>query len=280
MRGENMEKKELFSIGEVSRLYHVSVSTLRHYDRISLLKPEVSDPKTGYRYYSVRQFECLNTIRYLRALDTPLDEIRELLKNRDLEKICELLKKQKTAVKKRRQELERIERKIDHRLCQISDAMASQLEQITLIKNPPRRAAAIRAGVAPRSWLDLECFIRELEGKEEDGIIFLGKVGVGILKEHLEVDKYSPYDLVFLLLDQEDNFQGSTILLPEETALSIRFQGGHENAAAHYEQLLSDIRKRGLTICGFSREVTMIDYGLTNDASKFVTEIQIPVTGL
>ena len=33
-----------------------------------------------------------------------------------------------------------------------------------------------------------------------------------------------------------------------------------------------------LQIVGFSREVTLIDYGITNDTEKFVTEICIPVT--
>ncbi len=32
-----------------------------------------------------------------------------------------------------------------------------------------------------------------------------------------------------------------------------------------------------MTVCGTSREITLIDYGLTNDPEKFVTEIQIPV---
>ena len=34
----------------------------------------------------------------------------------------------------------------------------------------------------------------------------------------------------------------------------------------------------GLAVSGFSREITMIDYGITNDPEKFVTEICIPVT--
>ncbi len=32
-----------------------------------------------------------------------------------------------------------------------------------------------------------------------------------------------------------------------------------------------------LKIAGSSREIIMIDYGLTNDREKFVTEITIPV---
>ena len=32
-----------------------------------------------------------------------------------------------------------------------------------------------------------------------------------------------------------------------------------------------------MEIAGFSREITLIDYGITNDQDKFVTEICIPV---
>lgn len=70
-----MAERELFQIGEVARMYHLSVGTLRHYERIGLLAPERTDPATGYRYYSARQLEQLTSIRYLRALDMPLEEI-------------------------------------------------------------------------------------------------------------------------------------------------------------------------------------------------------------
>ena len=75
--------QELFSIGDVAQLFHLSVSSLRHYETIGLLTPEYTDPATGYRYYGPRQFEVLNTIRYLRALDMPLGQIRAFLRNRD-----------------------------------------------------------------------------------------------------------------------------------------------------------------------------------------------------
>jgi len=90
-----MEKNDLFQIGEVSRLFHVSAGTLRHYEKIGLLQPEYTDPDTGYRYYSVRQFECLNTIRYLRALDMPLENIMQFLENRYLDHMCRLLQRQR-----------------------------------------------------------------------------------------------------------------------------------------------------------------------------------------
>ena len=102
-----MSGGELFRIGEVARLFHLSVSTLRHYERLGLVTPERVDPDTGYRYYSARQFEALNTVRYLRALDMPLEEISDFVHNRDLDNIQAKLRQQRETVARKRAELER-----------------------------------------------------------------------------------------------------------------------------------------------------------------------------
>ena len=54
-----MENKKLFQIGDVAKMFHISVGSLRRYEQAGLLKPEYTDPETGYRYYSARQFEVL-----------------------------------------------------------------------------------------------------------------------------------------------------------------------------------------------------------------------------
>lgn len=71
----------------MAKLFHLSVSSIRHYERCGLITPEYVDPETGYRYYSTRQFEPFNTIRYLRALDMPLEEIEDFLHDRDVAKM-------------------------------------------------------------------------------------------------------------------------------------------------------------------------------------------------
>lgn len=272
-----MENNELFPIGEVSRLFHISVELLRHYDRIGLLRPEHVDPRTGYRYYSTRQFECLNTIRYLRALDMPLDKIASFLQNRNLDGIHELLLEQKADVHRRQQALMQIERKIDNRLRQIADSAASELDVIAMTARPARRLAILKKPLIPRNYLDLEVSIRELERDERNSVTFLGKVGVGLSAEHLRQGRFQPYDVVFILLDEEDDFQGRTTLLPECRCAAIRFRGGHDQAPEYYEKLLAFIGQNRLMVAGFSMEITLIDYGLTNDPDQFVTEIQIPV---
>ena len=59
--------------------------------------------------------------------------------------------------------------------------------------------------------------------------------------------------------------------------MRLRVRGSHTDAPAQYRRLLTRIAQEGMQIAGFSREITLIDYGITNDTEKFVTEICIPV---
>ena len=74
-----MEQHKLYRIGEVARMFRLSVGSLRHYETMGILPPAYVDPESGYRYYSTQQFECLNTIRYLRMLDFSLEQIAATL---------------------------------------------------------------------------------------------------------------------------------------------------------------------------------------------------------
>lgn len=132
-----MDRSHRFSIGEVAKLFHISASSLRHYESIGLLTPGYISPDSGYRYYGPEQFEVLNTIRYLRALDMPLTEIEDLLKNRELDRIEEKLRQQKQVVLQKQQELKRIEQKIDHRLHWLLDAQSTPLDTVSLVRLPP-----------------------------------------------------------------------------------------------------------------------------------------------
>ena len=125
-----MEEGKLFQIGDVAKMFHISTGSLRHYEQAGLIQPEYIDPNTGYRYYSIRQFEVLNTIRYLRVLDMPLHQIADFLENRDIEVMEEKLLKQKELVAGKKKELAAIEKKIDHRLQQIRDARNRKLDSI------------------------------------------------------------------------------------------------------------------------------------------------------
>jgi DNA-binding transcriptional MerR regulator len=69
----------LLSIGEFSRLTHVSVKALRHYHDLDLLCPSRIDPDSGYRYYATAQAPTAQLIRRFRDLDMPLEQIKVVL---------------------------------------------------------------------------------------------------------------------------------------------------------------------------------------------------------
>lgn len=85
--------KNYFSIGEAAKAVHTTSETLRHYDRIGLVKPSKKDEWTNYRYYTEQDIVRLNTVRALQLMGLPLQEIKKVLEYDDLEKIVEFLAK-------------------------------------------------------------------------------------------------------------------------------------------------------------------------------------------
>lgn len=92
--------KIYFSVGEAAKAAKITSETLRHYDRIGLIKPSKKDEFTNYRYYTEQDIVRINTIRALQQMDLPLQKIKEVLEYDDFEKIIDFL----TAAEKRADE--------------------------------------------------------------------------------------------------------------------------------------------------------------------------------
>ncbi|MEU3603422.1 MerR family transcriptional regulator [Streptomyces sp. NPDC006798] len=72
----------MFTIGDFARHGRVSARMLRHYDAIGLLRPEHTDPRTGYRHYAAAQLAVLNRIVALKDLGFTLDQVRRIVADR------------------------------------------------------------------------------------------------------------------------------------------------------------------------------------------------------
>ena len=94
-----------FSISEAAKIVGFTSETLRHYDRIDLVKPCEKNPWSGYRYYSEQEIVRLNTIQALRCMDLSLKEIKKVLEYDNLEEIIEFLKR---AEEKANQKIEQL----------------------------------------------------------------------------------------------------------------------------------------------------------------------------
>ena len=69
------KRDNLIPIGRFAFLSQLSRRALRFYDERELLKPAFVDEWTGYRYYSPEQLTSADSIRELREIDLPLDEV-------------------------------------------------------------------------------------------------------------------------------------------------------------------------------------------------------------
>ncbi len=109
---------KMMKIGEMARFNRVSITTLRLYDKVGILKPCYTDPETNYRYYSIHQKARLDMIQYMKELGMSLGEIREILEKGDIELI------ESTLISKKRQVKEEIAQ-MQLRLGAISRAIES-----------------------------------------------------------------------------------------------------------------------------------------------------------
>lgn len=107
----------MYKIGELSKLSQLTVKTIRYYDSVGILTPDMIDRFTGYRYYSAAKLAVCNRIVALKELGFSLDEIQCHLKADTTENITEL-----------------IDRKADELRAVISEA-ESQLKRLGTVKN-------------------------------------------------------------------------------------------------------------------------------------------------
>lgn len=65
----------VYKIGDFANMVNISVRTLRYYDEIGLLKPEIVDKFTNYRYYTDDNIVEAQFITLLKEVGFTLQEI-------------------------------------------------------------------------------------------------------------------------------------------------------------------------------------------------------------
>lgn len=68
----------MIKIGDLAKICNVSTQTLRYYDAEGVLKPDMTDSSSGYRFYSVDAVEKYKKILFYKDLGFSLDEIKKI----------------------------------------------------------------------------------------------------------------------------------------------------------------------------------------------------------
>lgn len=267
----------LVTIGEFSRMTHLSVKALRHYHDVGVLVPADVDPDTGYRLYAASQVPAAQLIRRFRDLEMPLDEVRAVLEASDVQA------RNATVAA----HLERME----HRLQQTSATVASLrlLLQGTGVPTPPSveyrsvrplLTAAVR-GVVPFGACDawLATAFAELERVLEAGqVSATGSSGALYHREFFELDRGEV--VAFLPIAGPLTLAGRVELceLPAADLAVSMHRGAFADIDQTYGALGSFVAARALGGDGPIREHYLVTETDTADVSMHRTEVCWPIT--
>ena len=272
-----MELTEELSIGAFSRVSGLTVKALRHYDEIGLLEPARVDESTGYRYYGLEQARPAEAIRRLRALEVPLDEIRDLL-GADDAVVRERLAVHRARLEGRAVETKRIldelDRIIDGREELVPDSaqLAPELE----VKEVPARRVA---------------FIAERAHMEEMKKVVprnINKVARAVDRRHTgapfckcpapDADGYFETEIGWQVPEGvEVEAPVEVAEYPSSSALVMKHVGPYEDLGRSYRVMAEEMEERGLKPSSAPVEWYETDPQETPDPDDYVTIIEWPV---
>ncbi|MEB2631576.1 MULTISPECIES: MerR family transcriptional regulator [Peribacillus] len=277
------------SIGEMAKLRGVTVDTLRHYDKIGLLKPFHIDPETGYRYYSISQYEVLGTIKELRSIGFSLEEIKQFLTDRNVKKSVQSLQKSMANIQEEIKKLQGIHNILMTRLYNIEHFTNSYSNSDIVIKQfEEREYIQLDRSV---SWADTENLYfgyLELENKIGGIIPALAsnKFGDFIKKEYFdEIRQSSDFSAnlsdyqsqSFILVQGEESEQPTQKI--ENGLFLCSYYGGLTR-----EKMLTQLKKQlhycdthDYIITGDAFRIMQVDVSLTDQYDEAYYEIQIPI---
>ena len=96
-----MKSKIYYSSGQFAKKAHVTLRTIRYYDKQNILKPSAKTP-AGARLYTEADFAKLQQILLLKYLGFSLQDIREMtLASADQQYLLESMRVQKKLIQER-----------------------------------------------------------------------------------------------------------------------------------------------------------------------------------
>lgn len=268
--------QNLFSIGEVASIFGETTETFRHYDRVGLLKPYLVKD-SGYRYYSLDQFEMISTILHLRSIGTSIDRIKELLHSRSRGAIRDELFKQKEELGKQIEHLKYLE----YQAKTLLDRFDSfQTEEIRLELEPrfymlKQNFAVSQLAVDPRQLASFH------KGIDPEWIKYSNIISI-INKEAMEKGEYHKYCSYGILSEQDchnPNEFYHTLEPREYVTGCIRITSfDHREIDGLYKKLMNFIHNKKLSIDGDSFERNLLDlYNEEGSGDIHYIKIYIPV---
>lgn len=270
--------KDKFLIGQLAKLFNISTDTLRHYDRIDLLKPEY-DMKNDYRYYSMRSFFKLSRILFLKNLDISLEEIKKYMSNKNVDNLIKMFKKKDEELDIKINRLINLKNKI-HTKLELLESTHNELDQIRVKRLPQRAGVFLEMNDIENDFEIIQAFKDNERYLRNSSWLIEGQIYTSLSKENMEKGILNKFRYFIEIVSLDIHPCRKMREIPENEYVCIAFRGPYRDMGKHYEILISWIRKHGYQIVGDSIEKNIVDYGFADSEDEFISEIQIPIARL
>jgi DNA-binding transcriptional MerR regulator len=282
--------RQVFRIGDFSRLSRVSIKMLRHYDALGLLKPVWVDPFTDYRYYSADQLPRLNRLIALKELGFTLEQVRLLLdESLSDEQLRGMLRRRQAEIE---QSLETGRTRLavlEMRLRQVEQEGTMPPYEVILRPGESQLVATSRTVLPAIAGVEalfqaVERHVARYGGRAASMPRLLYHDG-DYREEEVDVEVVVPLSHV---IPGTESIRVYT-LAPTPTMACVVHTGSYATLDDAYGALLTWIERQGYEIAGPIHEVylrfgkgdlqvALPDLYLAQSTADFVTELQIPVS--
>jgi DNA-binding transcriptional MerR regulator len=267
--------KDKFLIGELSKIFNISTDTLRHYDKIDLIKPE-HDEKNAYRYYSIRNFFKLSRILFFKNLDISLGEIKKYMSNKNTNNLLRLLKKKEEEIDIKMNSLVNLKKKIQTKL-ELLENIEDELDQIIIKKIPQRIGEFLDMNDVENDYEIKQAFKRNEKYLKMSSWLIEGQIYTSLSKENMNKGILNKFRYFIEIVPIDLELCKQLKVIPENEYVCIAFLGPYRDMVKHYKMLIQWIEKNGYEISGDSIEKNIVDYDFSDSENEYISEIQIPI---
>lgn len=266
--------KEFYSIGEISKIFNVSIDTLRYYDKLDLLKP-IKKNVSGHRFYSKTQFEFISTLLLLKSSGTPLAKLNAIVHQETPGKMIDEMIVLKENLRTRIDELLRLEKRVQIHLDNILDV--SHLDEITIKKHADIWMLKKDFGVEDN--LDIQEIVKITELIEGEWL-YHANIFSTISPENLKQQAFHKYKSYGYMSEHEPDTQNQNLVrLPSRLYASMNVRSQRMDLTdldEKYIELMNFIKENGFQVDGEAIERNVLDL-VNEDGPIHFFKMYIPI---
>lgn len=255
------DDKNLFKIGEISKILGVTRKTILIYEDMGLLTPAFRDEDSGYRYYTADNMTQIRSIRSLQALGLSLKEIANYYYNTENMEIYL------------------------NRLIELRAALDRNIQMLQ-VRSTKQGDLTVHNITLPKQV----CFCRsyhctdtsERSARLRDTYIAAARTGKMSMLDRMftmRIEQNGDSVKLMCCIPMEQDFSGTELVeLPETPALCIYYRGPYEDLGTAIHALSNHVKENHIETTGPFRSIYL--EGPPNrgeNSSDYITQIAVPI---